>query len=464
MRLLPKTILIVVGFILLLVLGLVVPKAATLALLLGVVLAILVVVDAKKRSRKFEEINNGLKHLSQGYLDYRLKANPKDELGEIAESFNLMAGSIQRSVGSFGQDRQQLAAERNRLSLTLSSITDGIIALDVNRNISIFNKAAESLTGYSGEQVLGQRINHIIKFIGKDGEIPELSYSPVNAERALTFSEVQLTGNNKQAFINLTTNPVTEEGNINLGCILVLHDISAEHQFEMMKLDFVSMAAHELRTPLTSIKGYLSVFMDENKGKFNPEQTSFLNRIEIATSQLGSLIGNLLNVSKIERGAISVNREGLDWVAFVKELVDQYQTMARDKGIVLTLATPQQTLPPINADKTRMNEVLSNLISNAIEYTDSGGKVEILTELGQNQIITHVKDSGRGIPKEAIPNLFNKFFRVSTALDKSSNSKGTGLGLYIAKSIVELHHGKIWVESELGKGSTFSFSLPIANY
>lgn len=228
-----------------------------------------------------------------------------------------------------------------------------------------------------------------------------------------------------------------------------------------MKSNFVSIAAHELRTPLTSIKGYLSVYMNDYKDKLDSDQRALLNHIGSATEELLALVENLLNVSRIERGAMNLSLTELDWQELVGNVVEDFQERATQKNIQLKFTPSQAPIPPIKVDKVRVIEVISNLLSNAINYTNPGGVVQVWAESGNGEIVTHVGDSGQGIPKQSIPNLFNKFYRVSNGLTQNANPDGNGLGLYISKAIVDMHKGKIWVESEVGKGSRFSFSLPL---
>lgn len=251
---------------------------------------------------------------------------------------------------------------------------------------------------------------------------------------------------------------------VNLEKMLIASErdkLAVEKQLEEMKLDIVSMAAHELQTPLTSIRGYLSVFMEENKEKFDSNQKMFLHRINIAVQQLMGLTDNLLNVSRIERGVFVVFMQTVDWVANVAEVVDEFLERAEDKKITLTFVKPKDRTFFVKADKLRINEVLLNLLSNAISYTGKNGKVSVSIEQKGQEVITHIKDTGVGMPKNAIPHLFTKFFRGRSKTAKGT--KGTGLGLYISKAIVERHGGRIWAESEVGKGSTFSFSLPVVS-
>lgn len=236
---------------------------------------------------------------------------------------------------------------------------------------------------------------------------------------------------------------------------------ASEKSLEEMKMGFVSIAAHELRTPLTSIKGYLSVFIKDYKDQLNPDQKDLLAHISSNTERVLALVENLLSVSRIERGAMNFNPESINWSSFVAELVGDFNERAVEKNIQLKFIPPTQDLPIIRADKIRMSEVLSNLISNAINYTNPGGRIEVSTLQLQSNVITYVADNGKGIPKEAAEKLFTKFYRVTDGLKQ--DSQGNGLGLYISKAIMDMHHGKIWVDSEEGKGTRFSFSLPLTN-
>lgn len=228
-----------------------------------------------------------------------------------------------------------------------------------------------------------------------------------------------------------------------------------------MQTSFVSIAAHELRTPLTSIKGYLSVFLSDYDNQLNNDQKSLLGHISAATEQLLSLVDNLLSVSRVERSSMAVNLQPIDWQAVVKEVVEEFKERAIEKNITLEFFPSIEKILTIKADKVRLTEVISNLLNNAIQYTNPTGRITVVVEKKEGEVVTSIADSGRGIPKEAIPNLFTKFYRVNQEATQSQSPSGTGLGLYISKAIVELHHGKIWVESEVGKGSTFRFSLPI---
>ena len=413
-----------------------------------------------------EKVHMAAKKLGLGDFEARVSINTKDEIEDLANSFNQMAGSLKKSIFNLEQDRQLIAAERNKLQVVLSGISDAVIAVDLQWQIILVNKAALTLTGLAAKQLLGNKLTTVVKVEDSENQIiPITSYCPIRTDNfeGVTFNQDKLKViTAKREFVaNLIASQIKEGPKVNMGGILTFHDVSEQSQLEEMKLDFVSMAAHELRTPLTSIKGYLHIFLRDYAKSMDPEQTSILSRIGISTQKLVSLVENLLNVSRIEKGDLTLSLLPLDWVKNIYEVVAEIINQANDKKITLEFIKPQQSSINVIADKFRINEVLTNLLANAITYTSPGGKITVWLERKGNEVITHIQDTGEGIPKDALPHLFTKFFRVSGTLEQGS--KGAGLGLYIAKSVVQLHKGKIWVNSELGKGSTFSFSLHCTN-
>lgn len=370
------------------------------------------------------------------------------ELEKELSSLHLALQQCQQNLSLVSQQKQ-------KLEIVLSSLPDGIILVDQNRLIHYLNSAATSMLAFKEEEVLGKATDSLIQFIDSETTLTFLHYCPFKeGGLGVIFSHPGLkAAGKKEVLVNLTT---IQNGQF---AILVLRDIQKSTDLEKLRFDFVSMAAHELRTPLTSIKGYLSVFLNENKEQLSKDNLQLLNQADEATDQLATLIENLLSVSRIERGVLNVNLESIDWGLFLSDVVGSFQDSAKQKELELAFSLPTTPLPKLKVDKIRMSEVLNNLLSNAIKYTDPGGKIIVSTKLQDKEITTHVQDTGKGIPPEAQAELFNKFFRVSGPME--GGTKGTGLGLYITKSLVEMHHGRIWVTSEVGKGSTFSFSLPI---
>lgn len=368
-----------------------------------------------------------------------------------------------RALFKLKKEEEIISAERNKLAVILSGISDAVIAIDHSRKIVTFNKAAERVTGFAAKDVLGKPIYEIIHVYEEEKEINDVQYAPIRMDEYEGFlfqkKDLRMVTAKKESYVDIVSGKIKEGVSVDLGCIVTVHDVTEENKLEKMKLDFVAIAAHELRTPLTTIKGYLSVFIDENKSAMNEDQNMLLSKANSGVYTLGTLIENLLNISKIERHTFEIHTEPIDWVAFVGQSVSELTARAEEKQIELKFISPQMPVPAVKVDKLRINEVIANLISNAINYTQKGGKISVFIEYKDKNVITHVSDTGKGIPPDSIPHLFTKFFRVSGELE--SYSKGTGLGLYISKSIVKMHKGNIWVNSVVGKGSIFSFSLPV---
>ena len=420
----------------------------------SIILSALILLLILKPLNKFVE---GAKILSGGNLNFQLDLKTGDELQIVADAFNLMAGKLSVSFQRLEKEKDILTSERNRIDSVLSAIVDGIIALDFNKNIIFTNKTAENMTGYTQNELNSKPIDQLIHLYAGGEEILPKTYCSPSFNHLVTL----IGREGKQTKINLSTSKIDSGVATNLGCLLILHDISKEEELEKMKLDFVSMASHELKTPLTSIIGYLSVFMNENRGKMANEEFDLLEKSLISAQQLLTLVQNILSVSKIERDQLVITPQALDYQPVVMKAVDDLANLAKQKNISLTLHNFEQELPKVSADPIRINEVVTNLVANAINYTNPGGKVDVFFKITPTDVTTVVSDNGIGIPKDAIPYLFNKFFRVSSTMQHAA--KGTGLGLYIAKSIVSRMGGKIWVESEVGKGSKFYFTLPVAS-
>lgn len=348
----------------------------------------------------------------------------------------------------------------NTLSAIASSIKDGVVVMDQNQKILYVNRPAAEILGYPSSTMMNKNIDDLIDV--KDINDKTLLMKDYYKQEGLnnpSLVHIQSKNGKNSDPLEVILSKVTDDSHPDLGCILVLHDTAQEKALQQMQIDFVSMASHEFRTPLTSIINYLAVLSEEAKKKLAAEQQEFLDRALSSAKEMSALVDNILNVSKVERGSMSLSLKSIDWKKKLKQVVDTTQTQAAFKRIRMTLNVPT-TLPNVMADEIRISEVLNNLVSNAIVYNQEGGKIDISAKVDKDQIITSVSDTGTGIPKEALAHLFTKFYRAPGSLEK--NNQGSGLGLYLSKSIVDLHQGKIWVESEEGKGSTFFFSLPVA--
>jgi two-component system, NtrC family, sensor histidine kinase KinB len=368
---------------------------------------------------------------------------------------------LQSQIKEFKAHQSLFELELIKLRNFLSVIDEGVIILTKDFKIAFLSPKVSKLFDLVVPQVINQKMDAIFKVYDKDTELTMSHICPIQENQGYSeiFNKKALRMvAKKEVAVEITTKQFKDHTN-NFYFAIILKDYSKESELENMKLDFVSMAAHELRTPLTSINGYMSVFLNENKDQLTEDQKSLLNSVVSATQQLRVLVEDLLNISKIEKGVLNINFETVDYKFIISDTLKYFKEKAVEKNLQFEFVNSTAVIPQVRVDKVRINEVLTNLLSNAIKYTDSGGKIKLWIEIKGNELVTHVSDTGKGIDPTLVPKLFSKFFRAVTPLDQSI--KGTGLGLYIAKSIVEMHHGKIWVESEIGKGSTFSFSIPL---
>lgn len=433
-------------------------------MIVSIVLSALGILLIWRFLKPLEDLFEGAEILAKGQLGHRLNIHTGDEIEVISETLNNLAKNLDQTIQNISQSKDSISSEKNKLNSIISSIVDGVIVLDLNRNILVVNKAAEKLTGYDTAELIGKSVDSLIAIKDQNGKLLDTKTScridPASAQDCTTvITSITLIGKNGQSSpVEITVAPISEGFQADLGCILILRDIAQKEIFRQMQIDFVSMASHEIRTPLTGIISYLSTLTEE--ANLKGEQKDFLDRALLNAQQLAVLVDNLLNVSKIERESFSISLQPIDWKRTLDRGMTDNKPQAVQKHVDLQLELPEKALPNVLADNIRIHEVVNNLINNAITYTKEGGKVTVGAKIVGSEIITYIADNGPGIPKDAIPHLFTKFFRVSGALEQGS--KGTGLGLYISKSIIDLHHGKIWVESELGKGSVFYFSLPIA--
>jgi signal transduction histidine kinase len=237
-----------------------------------------------------------------------------------------------------------------------------------------------------------------------------------------------------------------------LGFVAVMQDITELKRLDQMKSEFVATVSHDLGSPLTTIQGYADMLHEGLDG----ENREFAKRIKSTAAEMARLVADLLDLGKIEAG-VEVARVPCQMDEVVLKAVDAVRLPLEEKGLTLTVDMPSQ-VSPVLGDAGRLRQVLDNLLSNAVKYTLAGGWISIRLREGEGSIAVEVQDSGIGIPREALPQLFSKFYRVPTPTP--AKMPGTGLGLTIVKSIVELHGGRVWAESEIGEGSTFGFSLP----
>lgn len=388
--------------------------------------------------------------IGQGDFSARIDLKRNDEIGALGNSINAMGLSLKEFV-------QHIETQRNRLQVILDSTEEGIVAVDAAGVIRTVNSAAALLTSSPTEQLVGQPLK------GTFNWTRDLSPFAIDYEKPGTNNYEDLQYVDPSGIIHYIKLSVTRVGggrtNKEVQTIITIYDETKSRDLENMKIDFVSMAAHELRTPLAAIRGYLELITYTGKElDASSDEHKYLTQAIKSATELGSLINNLLDVTRIERGTLALNMGRVDLAANIVQAVDDARFGAQDKHIDLQYSGPSENCL-VFADSIALHEVINNLLSNAIKYTDKGGHIAVTFIVKDHSYVVAVKDSGMGIPKAAIANLFTKFYRVHGGLN--SGSTGTGLGLFIAKSIIERHNGTIGVDSQEGVGSTFTFTLPM---
>jgi two-component system phosphate regulon sensor histidine kinase PhoR len=401
-------------------------------------------VFSRRLTRPIKQLVVGAEMISQGKLDTRINSHEQDEIGVLANTFNAMAVNLDLMV-------QRARADSAKVNVILDNVGEGVIAVDKDGTILVANVAGAVLAGGLPQNVIGHQFSDLFHLTKT-----RKPFSPSLTTTTL-YKDVTLAGvNGRVHYLDVLANHIINDP-MGITAIFTIIDRTDERELESMKLDFVSMAAHELRTPMTAIRGYLNIILGEETEALPAETLGRLQKIQSSSTQLVGLINNLLNVSKIERGTMTLHLDKIDINQIAQNAISDQQFSASAKNITMTY---QGTAEPtyILGDNLAIMEVINNLVSNAINYTDNLGHIEILLENTPEGITLSVKDDGVGISANAQERLFTKFYRVHGGL--TSGSGGTGLGLYISRSIVEQHEGIISCQSMEGEGSTFTVKLP----
>ena len=410
--------------------------ATLLTTLLAMLLALLI---AGRTTRPVRELTRVAERIVAGDLRARLFLTSRDEVGQLSLTFNRMADYMQAEMDA-------LARERSRLAGVLDNMADGVIFTDREGRVLLINPAAARLLGAaeSGDAVLSfaQLVRH--------HQLIEL-WKRCRESGREQIDLLQLS--HKGLFLQATVTPLRREDGS--GFLVILQDLTRLRHLEKVRQDFVSNVSHELLTPLASLKALVDTLRDGILDDPAAAQR-FLGRIETEVDALTQMVQELLELSRIESGRVPLRLRPVDVVDVIVPPAERLRPQAVRAGLELTLHVPSG-LPFVLADPERVQQVVTNLVHNAIKFTPQGGKVSVSAEQVQDEVVISVRDTGVGIPSEDVPRIFERFYKA----DRARSGGGTGLGLSIAKHIVQGHGGRIWVESREDQGSTFSFSLPI---
>lgn len=411
-------------------------------------------------TKPLNEIQQHINQAADGNLTIRSNESLPGIFGKAASSLNTISNKLQEFVNRTQAESDAIVAEANRLRLVLNFINKGVFALDRDKNIILFNNAAAQITGLNVDSVIGQHINDVLPFM----QNKKLIISQ-------WVDECQGMDMQRKNWQNVTVSSYTDQDlplNVEalylgtdpsgIRTLVTFNNRTEEQQIEDMKVDFVALAAHELRTPVTVIKGYLEILDNEIGSDLDPEYREFIRKLEVSASQLAGSINNILHVSHIEHGELNLQLEVSDWREIIDDVVEELNKKAATQGKSV-VTDIQDDLPQVSVDRVSITEVLNNLIDNAIKYSDRGQevKVRVTADRKAGILSTEVIDQGVGMPSNTIDKLFTKFYRSHRT---RTSHRGTGLGLYMSKEIVEAHGGRVHVESKEGEGSTFGFDLP----
>ena len=443
----------------------------------------------------------GVKIINQGNLDYRIKTGGGKEIDLIALAFNKMAQDLKlalqkvETIGSLETElargkkeldnqfkdlqkksqeleelrtallnlsedaensRTQAITERDKTMAIINNFADALLVFSRSGKLEIVNPLAERFFSFNASQVIGQESRDLLI---NPGIRPLVELVGLNLDQEIYRKELILKEN---LVLEVSLVFVRDKNKEILERVIVVHDITREKMIDKTKSEFVSIAAHQLRTPLSAIKWIFGMMAEGDWGKVSDQQKEYLQKGYISSERLIKIVNDLLNVSRIEEGRFIKKPSFTDLSKLISVLYDQHQGLAAGRHIKLVYEKPAAKLPDVYIDEEQIKLAVENLIQNAINYTPENGTVTIsLKENKEDKDVEiMVKDSGIGIPPEQQQRIFTKFFRSTNAIRVQTS--GSGMGLFVTKNIIESHNGKVWFESQEGKGTTFHITLPTA--
>ncbi len=368
----------------------------------------------------------------------------------------------------------KLKGEQLKSDIILSAIDDGVVLVDDQQIIGLLNPAGAAMLGWERKEAEGLDWRSVFKFVDSKGEVKDesgLIQAVFEKGESVHRNDAQLNSKSgKTITVSVTVSPLLREGDRISAAVGIFRDVSEERKQEAQRAEFISTASHEMRTPVAAIEGYLALALNDKVSTVDTRAHGYLEKAHESTRHLGKLFQDLLTSAKAEDGRLSNHPVVLEIGDMLEGLTEDFRFTAEKKGLqmdftlgagkTIDASDSSKVVRPlyyVQADQERLREVITNLFDNAVKYTESG-KITIGLTGDKDVVQFYVRDTGHGIPKEDIPHLFQKFYRVDNSATRTIG--GTGLGLFICRKIVELYEGRIWVTSEIDKGSTFYINLP----
>ena len=423
--------------------GVIFVSSSLIAIVLVIIITFLI---SQGITKPIAEMKKQTEKIAEGNYTGEVKIYSDDELGQLGQAINDLSFKIKEA-------QENSESERQRLDSVLRHMSDGVIATDRRGRIVIMNTAALDILNLKSEKVIG---------------IPLLSILPL--EEKVTFRElletqherlIHLEEDGEDSIVQCEFSVIQRESGFISGLVCVLTDVTEQQKIDRERRNFVSNVSHELRTPLTSIKSYTEALVD---GAWESKEIApgFLKVIETETDRMMRMITDLLNLSRMDQNRLGLEKEFINMNELVLHIVNRFEMVLqsepyREKNYRILTDITQRDLW-VELDQDKITQVLDNIINNAIKYSPDGGRIIVRLMETHTDIIVSVSDEGLGIARKDIPHLFDRFYRVDKARSRAMG--GSGLGLAIAQEVVQLHGGKIWVNSIENKGSTFFVSLP----
>lgn len=410
-------------------------NATLLAIL---VITILGLASARTITKPILEITSQAEKLAAGDFDISVQVRSRDEIGRLAEVFNFLTKELRQSLSA-------MANEKGKLEAILEYMSNGVVAFDHSGRLMHINPKAVELLALPTEATTDDVLHKLA--LGTAAEI--LNLAPATLE-------LTLEGFNKTV-LRAYLAPVKSTSEQLSGVVVVLQDMTEQSRLDQLRRDFVANVSHELRTPLTTIKSYVETLLDgavEDRGI----TSRFLTVVNEESDRMTRLVRDLLTLSTLDN-LTGQQKQRIFLDELTLEVANKMAVSAQQKELHLGISLPEE-VPPVLANSDEIEQVLINIVSNAIKFTPSGGEVLLSVHADEQRVTINVRDSGVGIPPEDLPRIFERFYRVDKA--RSRQMGGTGLGLAIAHQIIEGHGGHIWVESEPGQGTAVGFTLPLA--
>ncbi len=401
-----------------------------------------------------EQLTDRVKQIGAGKVDLKIDVLSDDEIGQLSREFNKMTERL-RQYDEMNIDK--ILSEKNKSEVIVDSIADGLIMTDASLLVIHVNKVVADLFGLDEVESIGKPLSEVVP----DARLLGLITAAATArrpqqEQAVSFLQFERHGGTLYFRPKLTTLR-DRDGHLN-GVLTLLQDITQFKELDRMKSEFIATVSHEFRTPVTSINMSVDILNQEILGPLTERQKELVTSAKEDCYRLTKLARELLQLAKIESGRIQLHEEELHLGEVVASSVRSLLLQFQEKNVRLVVDVPQD-LPPLRADEQQISWVITNLVTNALKYTPSGGTVTVSGLRHDDGLCLEVRDTGVGIPREFLGKVFDKFVQVKQTSDTTPGS--VGLGLAIAKEIVEMYGGHIWVESEVDKGSTFAFVLPV---